>query len=120
MPIFKVNYMIIESKSRDYKEKRVDRKKRKVFVTAHVILRTAAPAMFLASALNRGVTPGNIQNGVTNTGGKYLCYESLSNADETLTNADESRNESPYAFLTEHFSLCSFYSLIDGTGAVSR
>ena len=81
--------MIIESKSRDYKERRVDRKKRKVFVTAHVILRTAAPAMFLASALNRGVTPGNIQNGVTNTGGKYVCYESLSNADETLTNADE-------------------------------
>ena len=28
-----------------------------------------------------------------------------------MTNADESLNESPYAFLTEHFSLYSFYSL---------
>ena len=38
---------------------------------------------------------------------------SMTNADETLTNADESLNESPYAFLTEHFSLCSFYSLAE-------
>ena len=44
-----------KTKSRDYKERQVDRKKRKVFVTAHVILRTAA--MFLASALNRGSYP---------------------------------------------------------------
>ena len=43
------------SKSRNYKERQVDRKKRKVFVTAHVVLRTAA--MFLASALNRGRHP---------------------------------------------------------------
>ena len=40
------------SRSKDYKDRQVDRKKRKVFVTAHVILRTAA--VFLASALNRG------------------------------------------------------------------
>ena len=38
--------------SRDYKERHVYRKKRKVFVSGHVLLRTAA--MFLASALNRG------------------------------------------------------------------
>ena len=55
---------------------------------------------------------------VTNTGGEYLYDESLTNADETLTNADESLNESPYAFLTEHFSLCSFYSLPLGTNVV--
>ena len=36
------------AKSRDYKERQVDREKRKVFVTAHVILRTAA--MFSAGA----------------------------------------------------------------------
>ena len=42
-------------KSKDYKERQVDRKKRKVFVTAHVVLRTAA--IFLASALNRGSHP---------------------------------------------------------------
>ena len=53
--------------SRDYKERQVDRKKRKVFVTAHVILRTAA--MFLASALNRGSyppPPRKYRNRVTN------------------------------------------------------
>ena len=33
----------------------MDRKKRKVFVTAHVVLRT--DAMFLASALTEEVTP---------------------------------------------------------------
>ena len=55
----------ILSKSGDYKERQVDRKKRKVFVTAHVILRTAA--MFLASALNRGSTPpGNIERALAN------------------------------------------------------
>ena len=54
--------------SRDYKERQVDRKNRKVFVTAHVILRTAA--MFLASALNRGSRPpGNIENGSLIPGG---------------------------------------------------
>ena len=37
------------SKSRDYKDRQLDREKRKVFVTVHVVLRTAA--MFLASAL---------------------------------------------------------------------
>ena len=36
-------------------KREVDRKKRKMFVTAHVILRTAA--MFLARALNRGSHP---------------------------------------------------------------
>ena len=48
----------VQSKSRDYKERQVDRKKRKVFVTAHVMLRTAA--MFLESALNRGSHPPEI------------------------------------------------------------
>ena len=36
-------------KSRDYKERQAERKKRKVFVTAPMVLRTAA--MFLTSAL---------------------------------------------------------------------
>ena len=41
-------------------ERQVDGEKRKVFVAAHVVLRTAA--MFLASALNRGGHPaGNIK-----------------------------------------------------------
>ena len=39
-------------------KREVNRKKRKVFVTAHAILRTAA--MFLASALNRGSHPPEI------------------------------------------------------------
>ena len=52
----------MRAKSRDYKERQVDGKKRKVFVTAHVALRTAV--MFLASALSRGNhPPGNIGNG---------------------------------------------------------
>ena len=42
-----------------------------MFVTAHVVLRTAA--MFLASALNRGSHPPEILEMATNTGGKYLC-----------------------------------------------
>ena len=46
------------TKSRDYKERQVDRKKRKVFVTAHVVLRTTV--MFLASALNKGSHPPEI------------------------------------------------------------
>ena len=57
--------------SRDYKEEQVDRKKRKVFVTAHVVLRPAA--MFLASALNGGIHPPEILELTTNTGGKYFC-----------------------------------------------
>ena len=45
-------------KSNDYKERQLDRKKHKVFVSAHVVLRTAA--MFLASALHRGCYPPEI------------------------------------------------------------
>ena len=55
------------SKSRDYKERQVDMKKRKVFVTAHVILRTAA--MFLASALYRGSHLPEILKMGSNSGG---------------------------------------------------
>ena len=64
--------------SRDYKERQVDEKYHNMFVTAHahcqkveakketatahVVLRRAA--MFLASALNRGIhSPKNIKNG---------------------------------------------------------
>ena len=54
----KETFLSIGSKSRDYEERQVDKKKRKVFVTAHVIQRTAA--MFLASALNRGSHPPEI------------------------------------------------------------
>ena len=51
----KETFLSVGSKSRDYEERQVDKKKRKVFVTAHVIQRMAA--MFLASALNRGSHP---------------------------------------------------------------
>ena len=57
-PHISLNITSAWAKSRDYKERQVDRKKRKVFVTAHVILRTTA--MFLASALNRGSQPSEI------------------------------------------------------------
>ena len=46
---------LVSAKSRNYKERQVDEKYRKVFPTAHVVLRTAA--MFLANALNRGHPP---------------------------------------------------------------
>ena len=53
------------TKGRDYKEGQVDRKKRKVFATAYVVLRTAA--VFLASGshhLNRGShPPGKMKRG---------------------------------------------------------
>ena len=76
----------LTAKSRDYNKRPVDRKKCKVFVTAHIILRTAA--MFLASALNRGShpPPGNTENGVTNTGGKYLLFRALANNMTPLKN----------------------------------
>ena len=48
----------------------IDEKYREVFVTVHVILRTAA--MFLASALNRGSHPTEILKMATNTGGKFF------------------------------------------------
>ena len=51
------------SKSGDYKEKQVDEKYRKVFVTAHVVVRTAV--MFLDSALNReNHSPEIFKNGL--------------------------------------------------------
>ena len=78
-----------KSKSRDYKERQVDRKKRKVFVTAHVVLRTAA--MFLASALNRGSHSPEILKKETNTGGgEILLFRALANNMAPMTNADES------------------------------
>ena len=55
------------AKSRDYKERQVDRKKHKVFVTGHVVLHMSA--MFLASALNRGNHSPEILKMTTNTGG---------------------------------------------------
>ena len=42
-------------KRKDYKDRQVDEKYRKVFVFAHVVLRTAA--IFVASAPNRGNHP---------------------------------------------------------------
>ena len=57
------------TKGRDYKEGQVDRKKRKVFATAYVVLRTAV--MFLPTP--REVTPRENEKRATNTGGKYFC-----------------------------------------------
>ena len=59
------------SKSRNYKERQVDEQYRKVFVTAHVVLRKAA--MFLASAPNKGSYPREYLKIPTNTWGKYFC-----------------------------------------------
>ena len=47
--LYYIQFSRLRSKSRDYKERQVDKKKRKVFVTAHVVLCTAA--MYLSSAL---------------------------------------------------------------------
>ena len=55
------------AKSRDYKERQVERKKRKVCVTRHVVLHMAA--IFLASALNRGSHSSQILKMTTITGG---------------------------------------------------
>ena len=77
-----------------------------MFVTAHVVLRTAA--MFLASALNRGShPPGNIKKWLL-IPGEILLFKAPANNMAPMTNTAD---ESLYAFLTEHFSLSSFYSL---------
>ena len=71
-------------------------------------------AMFLASALNRGIHPPEILQNATNTGGK--CF-SLGHWLRTwrpwrmLTNHRRITDESPDTFLTEHFPLYSIYSL---------
>ena len=65
------------AKSRDYKERQVDRKKRKVFVTAHVILRTAA--ILLASALNRGSHPLEIYKNGSLIPGEIPLFRALAN-----------------------------------------
>ena len=68
------NYTVISviliSKSRGYKERQVNEKYCKMFVTAQVELSTAA--MFLACALNRGSDPSEILKMTTNTGEKYF------------------------------------------------
>ena len=58
---------IIQAKSIDHKERQVDRKSHKVFVTAHAVLHMAT--MFLAIALNRESHPPEILKMATNTGG---------------------------------------------------
>ena len=45
-----------------------------------------------------------------------LLFRALANNMAPMTNADESPDESPYAFLTEHFSLYGIYSLTSGNG----
>ena len=62
-------------KSRDYKERQVDRKKRKAFVTARVVLRTA-----------KEVTPLEILKMATNTGGEILLFRALANNMVPMTN----------------------------------
>ena len=64
-------YIKMAAKSREYKERQVDEKYHKVFVTPHVVKRTAA--MFLASAINRGNHPPEVLKIATGTGGKYFC-----------------------------------------------
>ena len=68
--------------------------------------------MFLASALNRGSHPPEILKKATNTEGKYFCLGHWLTTWRLWRITDECwriSDESPYAFLTEHFSLCSFY-----------
>ena len=65
------------SQSGDYKEKQVDEKYRKVFVTAHVVVRTAV--IFLDSALNRENHSPEIFKIVTNTGDRLLFRAQANN-----------------------------------------
>ena len=67
------------AKSTDYKERQVDGKKHKVFATGYVVLHM--PAMFLASALNRGSHSLEILKMTTiNGGGGHGVHdESLKN-----------------------------------------
>ena len=74
---------VVYKQSRD-KERQVVREKRKVFVTAHVILCMAA--MFLANALNRGSHPLEILKVATNTGGEILLFRALANNMAPTTN----------------------------------
>ena len=78
----------------------IDEKYREVFVTVHVILRTAA--MSLASALNRGSHPTEILKMVTNTGG----------GNSSIYGAHEVSLTNPLSFFTEHFSPFCPYCLI--------
>ena len=56
----KETFRSVGSKSRDYEERQEGKKKRKVFVIAHVILRTAA--MFYSQCpKQRKSPPGNIE-----------------------------------------------------------
>ena len=72
------------TKSRDYKERQVDRKKRKVFVTAHLILRTVA--MFSASALNRGSHPQEIEKNGSLIPWEIPLFRALANNMAPMTN----------------------------------
>ena len=47
-------------------------------------------AMFLASALNRGIHPPEILKMFTNTGGEMLLFRALAKNMAPMTNADES------------------------------
>ena len=47
-------------------------------------------AMFLASALNRGIHPPEILKNGTNTGGEMLLFRALAKNMAPMTNADES------------------------------
>ena len=82
------------SKSRYYKERNVQSKKRKAIRRWFVSF--VMGAMFLASALNRGIHPPEILKNITNTGGKCFClghwlttwrpWRIMTNADESPTN----------------------------------
>ena len=65
-------------------------------------------AMFLASAPNRGSHTPEILKNSYQYRGEILLFRALAKNMASMTNADES----PYVFLTEHFSLSSFYSLV--------
>ena len=56
---------LVSAKSRNYKERQVNEKYRKVFLAAHVVLRSAS--MFLANALNRGRHPPKILKVASNS-----------------------------------------------------
>ena len=47
-------------------------------------------AMFLASALNRGISPPEIFKNGTNTGGEMALFRALAKNMAPMTNADES------------------------------
>ena len=96
----------------DTTERQVDRKKRKAIRWWFVSIRHGRHVLSQCPK-QRHSPPGNIKKCLL-IPGEMLLFRALANNMAPMTNHDECwriTDESPYAFLTEHFSLSSFYSL---------